>query len=194
MTRSPLIVAALLAAALAAGGCGAAGEDAGRSARQAAARPPLPVLGAGALPGMSAERRAVTPTILTQDGFPDADLPARLARWGFVRGVERDFRGSTRRFTHVVARTLEFRSGAGAAHYVAFVRSHADDLVGDPATVHPLGEGERGVVVAAPPCGCHLETPLLVAIRQRGARVSSLLVNGPRATPRSARRLLARMP
>jgi hypothetical protein len=173
---------ACLAAACGGGGAAAGG---GRTAD-------LPVL--RAVPGLSAEDRALDAAALTHD----APLPAmagNLKRWGFLGGHEREFKGASKTFTDVISRTLLFRRPAGAAAYVAFVADHAASFWGPGSAVHPVkSAGRTGFFVRGASCGCHRESPILVTVVSRRSRVSWLLVNGPGATRASAEALADRMP
>jgi hypothetical protein len=181
-----LVTMATLFACLVAA-CGGGGETAG-----AAQTAQLPVL--RAVPGLTAEDRALDAAALTHDA-PLPDLAGNLKRWGFVGGKEREFKGSSKTFTDVVSRTLLFRGAAGARAYVAFVADHAASYWGPGSAVSPVtSAGRDGFFVRGASCGCHRESPILVTVVSRQARVSWLLVNGPGATRARAAALADRMP
>jgi hypothetical protein len=181
-----LVTTATLCACLAAA-CGGGGEAAGGDATAG-----LPVL--RAVPGLSAEDRVLDADALTHDA-PIPGLAGDLEQWGFVGGREREFKGASKTFTDVVSRTLLFRRPAGAAAYVAFVADHAASYWGPGTAVHPItSSGRAGFFVRGASCGCHRETPILITVVSRRARVSWLLVNGPGATRARAEALAARMP
>ena len=181
-----LVTTATLFACLVAA-CGGGGSPAG-----AAATATLPVL--GAVPGLSAEDRALDAEALTH-AAPLPGLAGDLERWGFVGGREREFKGASKTFTDVVSRTLLFRRPAGAAAYVAYVADHAASYWGPGTSVRPVtSAGRPGFFVRGASCGCHRESPILVTVVSRRARVSWLLVNGPGATRSRAGALAARMP
>jgi hypothetical protein len=181
-----LVTMATLFACLVAA-CGGGGETAG-----AAQTAQLPVL--RTVPGLTAEDRALDAAALTHDA-PLPDLAGNLKRWGFVGGQEREFKGSSKTFTDVVSRTLLFRGAAGARAYVAFVADHAASYWGPGSAVSPVtSAGRDGFFVRGASCGCHRESPILVTVVSRQARVSWLLVNGPGATRARAAALADRMP
>jgi hypothetical protein len=164
----------------------------GEAAAGGSATGDLPVL--RAVPGLSAQDRALDAETLTHDA-PLPDLAGNLARWGFLGGREREFKGASKTFTDVVSRTLLFRRPAGAAAYVAFVADHAASYWGPGSSVHPVtSAGRAGFFVRGASCGCHRESPILVTVVSRRARVSWLLVNGPGATRARAEALADRMP
>jgi hypothetical protein len=181
-----LVTTATLFACLAVA-CGGGDSPAG-----GAATADLPVL--RAVPGLAAQDRALDTEALSHDA-PLPGLAANLRRWGFVGGHEREFKGASKTFTDVVSRTLLFRGPAGAAAYVAFVAGHAASFWGPGSAVRPVtSAGRPGFFVRGASCGCHRESPILVTVVSRRARVSWLLVNGPGATRARAEALADRMP
>jgi hypothetical protein len=177
----------LLLAALA-GGCG------GRSAAASQPAAPLPVLPAAALPRLTPTDTAVTAVDLTHDA-PIAGFAAQLASWGFERGTQRVFRGNQGAFTNVVSRTLEFGSDGGAAAYVRLLDGRVADFFGRGSKVAALSSsGRSGYLITAAPCGCHRETPILLAVLSEGRRVTWLYGTGPGARPARLRALLVQAP
>jgi hypothetical protein len=155
---------------------------------------PLPTLAANALPGLTAQQKQLGIAVLTHDA-PIDGFAGKLAGWGFERGTQREFRGRSRTFTNVVSRTLQFRSETGAHAYVKLVADRVGDFFGAGSKVRSLEQGGRsGYLIRAAPCGCHRETPVLIAVVSRGDRVSWLYGLGPRAKPKALEALLARAP
>lgn len=184
LLRSRTVLLLLLAVA----GCGSQGSSGSAPA------PPLPTLSADALPGLTAKDRAVSIGALTRDA-PIDGFAGKLSGWGFERGTQREFTGRSPTFTNVVSRTLEFRSASGAQAYVELVADRVGDFFGDGSKVRSLEQGGRsGYLIRAAPCGCHRETPVLIAVVSRGQRVSWLYGLGPRAKPAALEALLARAP
>lgn len=147
-------------------------------------RTPPPVLPLAAVPGLHHHDATLSAQALARDVSGSTGLEVKLAAWGFLAGRQREFKGTTRALTDVVSRTLDFQTESGAAAYVAFVRSHPATFVGGVGSVGPLRVGRRrGFLMTALSCGCHRETPLLLAVVRAGGRVTYLLANGPRATP-----------
>jgi hypothetical protein len=179
---------ATLVLVLALAGCGS------QSSAESAPAQPLPTLAADALPGLTAEQRAVGIAVLTHDA-PIDGFAGKLAGWGFERGTQREFTGRSPTFTNVISRTLQFRSATGAHAYVQLVADRVGDFFGDGSKVRTLEQGGRsGYLIRAAPCGCHRETPVLIAVVSRGERVSWLYGLGPRAKPEALEALLARAP
>ena len=125
-----------------------------------------------------------------------SSLPSTLDRLGFVTGRQRTFQGpSKHRLQFVESRTLVFRTPAGAAGYVTYVKQHAGAYVGQIPTVKLLGSNDRaGYLIVAPMCACHMAQPNLYGILSGGRRVTWLEINGPGATQPALAALLARAP
>jgi hypothetical protein len=184
LSRTAVCPALLAAAALWLPACGSS-----------AALPPMPpALPATAVGYLPSHVSRVTSTDLAQDTTLSG-MAGRLSGWGYTTGSERMFQGTSHRLEVVVARTLEFRTAAGARGFVGFVGSHAAAYVGQVPQVRPLREdGRSGVLIVAPQCACHMAQPALLAVVGSGRRVSWLEINGPAATDRALEALLARMP
>jgi hypothetical protein len=188
--RLPLLLLAALAAALLAivSGCGSGA--AGSSSQLA----PLPVLPASALPGLTAADSEVSAVDLTHDA-PIPGFAGRLSQLGYRGGSQRVFRGTTGDFSNVVSRTLQFSSSEGAAGYVRLVDERVADFFGRGSKVAPLMDGDRrGYLIRAAPCGCHRETPILLAVVSEGPRVTWLYGTGRGARPAVLRALLTQAP
>jgi len=188
MGRAPariLNAAALLpvVAVLALAGCGSS-----------SATPLPPALAGSAVAYLPSHVSRVTTTDLEQDTTLPG-MAGRLSGWGYVSGAERSFQGTSKRLEVVVARTLDFKSAAGARGFVTFVGSHAAAYVGQVPQVHPLRQaGRTGVLIVEPQCACHMAQPALLAVVSSGSRVSWLEINGPAATAAALEALLTRMP
>jgi len=121
--------------------------------------------------------------VLGADGVAaDAAVPGPLAdllrRSGFLVASEREFHGHGERFDRVLARTLLFSDGAGAAAYVDWVASHPREILGATRRLRPLGFGADAVLLQLRPCGCMAELPTFLAAWRRGSTVRFLLATG----------------
>lgn len=161
----------------------------------ASAAPPPPVMAPSVVPYLPSHREVVSSDTLAKDATL-SQLPSVISKLGYVSGSQRTFQGpSKHRLTLVVARTLRFRSAAGASGYVAFVRAHAGDYVGQIPGVRPLESGGRtGILIRAPLCACHMAEPNFTALVSRGPRVTWLAITGPAASPAVLERLLRHAP
>ena len=178
-----LVIALLVAAAAA---CGS-GQSAGSA-------PPPPALARQALPTMDVTAGALTATDLTHDA-PIAGFADKLADFGYEAGSQREFRGRSDTFSTVVSRSLRFGSAAGARAYVQLVSDRVADFFGSGSKVRPLeSNGRSGYLIRAASCGCHLETPILIAVVSKGNLVSWLYGTGRGAKPAALRALLERAP
>jgi hypothetical protein len=155
--------------------------------------PPQPTLKVGLLPGMDHADRQLSAATLGREA---AGLSGQLAGWGYRAGSEREFKGNSGDFQDVVSRTLLFDSPAGAESFMGFVHAHPDTWLGTLKSSAPVTlSGKRtGFVLSPVPCGCHRETLLRLLLASHGARVTWLMVNGPRATTRRALALAGRAP
>lgn len=173
----------LASAALCLAGCGSS-----------SAPPMPPALAASAVAYLPNQLTRVTTGDLEQDTTLSG-MSARLSQWGYLSGSQRLFQGTSHRLEVVVARTLDFRTAAGARGFVRFVGSHAAAYVGQVPQVHTLRQGSRaGVWIVEPQCACHMAQPALLAVVGSGRRVSWLEINGPKATAQALTTLLGRMP
>jgi hypothetical protein len=160
----------------------------------AAAAASPPVLSATAVSYLPSKVRPLTASDLTHESTAPG-LAAGLTRWGYVAGAQRLFQGQSKTLQVVVSRTLEFRSPAGAAAYVAYVHRQATAVFGAVPTQVPLVAGaRRGWTITLAPCACHMASPALVGVASAGRRVSWLEVNGPTASVDALTRLLAQAP
>lgn len=165
-----LAVACLTALALAA--CGGAEEP----------EPPPPTLAPTTLPALDSTARLLDANALALDAFEPAKLLALLVDVGFVSGREREFSGKSKTWDRVVARTLRFSSEEGAQAYVDWLRSHADDVLGEAAPAPWSTPGETGVAFVLVPCAsCKKEQPTWLAGWRRETVVATLLAAGPGA-------------
>lgn len=186
MSRAAAIVVALACTAAACGGSG--GERAAAPAASPAALP------ASAVPYLESTPKPLTAAGLAKEtGRPD--LAGRLKEWGFVAGGRRYFQGASKRLQVVDSRTLRFGSATGAAAFVRYVGAHPGDFLGGGQAPRAFASrGRTGILVEGLPCSCHLATPVLLAVVSGGPTVSSLEINGPRATRRALARLAATAP
>jgi hypothetical protein len=177
----PLARLLAVGAALTAVGCGAASH-------------PVATLPARAVPALPSTRTTITPAFLARE-TQAAPLRAQLQSWGFIAGARRYFQGESHTLQLVDSRTLRFRGAAGAAAFVAFLRSHLDAYVGSFARIRRYSAGGRtGFLAVAQACRCHLANPTyLAAVSERGT-VTWLEINGPGATRSRLAALLARAP
>jgi hypothetical protein len=185
MRRGALLAAAVACAALA-GACGQ--EDAERPAA------PPPTLPAAAVPYLESRHRTLSADVLVRESQTPA-LASRLVRWGYEAGASRYFQGQSKRLQVVESRTLRFRTPEGAASFMGFIRERpATFFAGAGTTREFSSRGRDGILVEGAPCACHLATPAYLAVVARGRTVTSMEINGPRATVRALRRLVSQAP
>jgi len=187
------IVASLLAAALLGPACSNAQPT---SAPPPTTAPPsvLDPIPATALPGHPADAIDLDAGSVALDAVDVAGLEVLLDEAGFVDGTQRQFsrvRGGRRR---ILARVLSFETPGGAAAYVAWLRDHADEVIGDAAPNAGLRAPGHGVVLVHEPnpC-CHNETRMFLAMWHRGSTVVTLQIAGEGARESDVPDLLARL-
>ena len=187
------IVATLLAAALLGSACSAEQPTSGPSP---ITTPPvvLEPIPATALPGHPADPIDLDAGSVAMDAVDVAGLEALLGKAGFVGGTQRQFsrvRGGRRR---IVARVLSFETPGGAAAYVAWLRDHADEVIGDAAPNADLDAPRGGIVfVHQPDPCCHNETRYFLAIWNVGSRVVTTEIAGEGARASDVPELLSQL-
>jgi hypothetical protein len=147
-----------------------------------------------ALPGNPADPIDLDAGSVAVDAVDVAGLEALLDEAGFVGGTQRQFsrvRGGRRR---MLARVLSFETPAGAAAYVAWLRDHADDVIGEAAPNPGLRVPSHGVVLVHEPnpC-CHNETRMFLAMWHEGSTVVTIQIAGEGARESDVPDLLARL-
>ena len=178
---------ALMAAALCVSACG---ED----ERAAPPPPPPPTLSAAAVPYLESKARTLSAAVVAREaGLPW--LAGRLAEWGFQSAASRSFQGQSKRLQVVESRAYRFRTPAGAAALMRAIRKQPGAFFAAAGKARGFtSDGRRGIAVEGLPCSCHMAQPAFFAAVSDGATVSSLEINGARASMRSLRALAAKLP
>ena len=177
---------AVVAAALCLSACG--GDDERPSA------PPPPTLPAAAVPYLESTERALTAAVVAREaGLPR--LAGQLAEWGYDGGASRYFQGQSKRLQVVDSRAYRFRTPAGASAFMRVIRENPGAFFPGAGSMRDFSAGgRRGIAADGLPCSCHLAQPALFAAVSDGTTVSSLEINGARASRRVLRALVARTP
>jgi hypothetical protein len=179
--------AALAIAAILAGGCGSTAE------RRAPAVHP-PTLPAAAVPYLPSKERALSAAALAEEtGL--AGLAGRLREWGYEGGTSRYFQGQSKRLQVVDARAYRFASPTGADELARTMRAEREAFFPGAGATRAFSAGRRrGFAIEGLACACHLAQPTFFAVLSDGRTVTSLEINGPRASLRALRALAARAP
>ena len=187
------IVATLLATALLGSACS---TEQPTSGPPPATTPPvvLEPIPATALPGHPANPIDLDAGSVAMDAVDVAGLEALLGEAGFVGGTQRQFsrvRGGRRR---ILARVLSFETREGAAAYVAWLRDHADEVIGKAAPNGDLLVPSHGVVLVHEPnpC-CHNETRMFLAMWHEGSTVVTIQIAGEGARETDVPELLSQL-
>ena len=147
-----------------------------------------------ALPGNTADPIDLDAASIAGDAVDVAGLEALLDEAGFVGGTQRQFsrvRGGRRR---ILARVLSFETRQGAAAYVAWLRDHADEVIGDAAPNTNLDAPRGGIVfVHQPDPCCHNETRYFLAMWRQGPTVVTIEIAGEGARGSDVPELLSQL-
>jgi hypothetical protein len=187
------IVALLLAAVLLGSACS---TEQPRSGPPPTSTPPvvLEPIPATALPGHPADPIDLDAGSVAMDAVDVGGLEALLGEAGFVGGTQRQFsrvRGGKRL---ILARVLSFESPGGAAAYVAWLRDHADEVIGDSAPNADLDVPRGGIVfVHQPDPCCHNETRYFLAMWNVGSMVVTTQIAGEGARASDVPELLSQL-
>jgi hypothetical protein len=189
--RAATLMRAVLVVLATAPGLGGCGED-----ERAAAPPPPPppTRPASAVPYLESKERALPAAVVAREAGRPA-LAARLAEWGYDGGRNRSFQGQSERLQVVDARTYRFRTPAGAAAFMRVIRADPEAFFPGAGEQRALASsGRKGIAVTGLPCSCHMAQPAFFAAVADGTTVSSLEINGARASLGALRRLVAQTP
>jgi hypothetical protein len=180
----PPRVLVILSLVLALVACGGGQEEASVASPQTLPR--------ALVPGLAARDRTLDMAALAE-ATPLDGLEESLRDWGVRSAAEREFVGRSDRFHHVVSRTIEFATSAGAHSYVDLLARKADVFLGSSPTVKPFSVGGWwGYRITPRLCGCHGEPPEAIALLVDRSRVAWLDLSGPGVNRRVLRRLSAR--
>jgi hypothetical protein len=187
------IVAMLLAAGLLGSACSTEQPMSGPSPTST---PPvvLEPIPATALPGHPTDPIDLDAGSVAMDAVDVAGLEALLDEAGFVGGTQRQFsrvRGGRRR---ILARVLSFETAEGAGRYLAWLRDHADEVIGDAAPNADLDAPGDGIVFVhhPDPC-CHNETRYFLAMWNVGSTIVTIQIAGEGARASDVPELLSQL-
>ncbi|MDP9302562.1 MAG: hypothetical protein M3P43_16965 [Actinomycetota bacterium] len=174
------VVALALVASCASGGGNPSGTVPPASGGSAASD--LPILPADALPGYVVHVADLDAATLSADALDPSSLDVVLAGAGFETGIERRFTARWKPVTEVVVRALRFASPDGASTYLAWLRTHAADVLGSQTQVSDPPSFADAIAFTHAPCtSCTKDTFQYFAAWTHGQYALTLLVGGPRA-------------
>jgi hypothetical protein len=147
-----------------------------------------------ALPGNPADPIDLDAATIASDAVDVSALETLLDQAGFVQGTQRQFsrmHGGRRR---ILARVLAFETREGAALYVAWLRDHGADVIGDAAPNDELRVPRHGIVLVHEPnpC-CHNETRYFLAMWHEGSTVVTVEIAGEGARASDVPDLLSQL-
>lgn len=120
------------------------------------------------------------------DAVDPTELRAMLDDAGFESAVQRAYtrpHGSIRR---VDVRVVRFSTEEGAERYLAWLRDHVDEVIGDADPAKELRVPPTTLFLHLPSGCCPKETPIVLAAWRDGLDVVRVLVAGPGADGRAA--------
>lgn len=148
-------------------------------------------LPSGALPGQAGPLLAMDVETVAADAPDPAELMTVLEGAGFAAGRQRTWT-DPERARRAVVRVLGFGTPEGAASYLAWLRGHADDVIGTSRETTALELPSPSFLAVHEPSGCcPKETRTYLAAWREGTRVISIQVGGRHPRRRDAQELAA---
>jgi hypothetical protein len=164
LSRSALALAASLALA----GCGSHAS--------------IPTVPADALPGHAASVIELDAARVASDAVHPQDLESVLGDAGFVGGRERTFSDPGPPPHRATARVMQFDDVQGATTYLAWLRGHSAELIGDAEPQPPPALLGAFLVHTLPNACCPKDTTIFLTAWRSGATVLSLELSGAAVT------------
>ena len=141
------------------------------------------------LSDLSRSERGLDVDALSKDALEPAALAGVLEGADFEGGVEVEYTGRTKLYSHVVTRTLLFAKPAGASAYLQWLDRNAADILGPVKSRGPLSLYVDGVLFLEQGCNCHSNLPTYLAAWRDGSDVHTLLADGAGVNARRVRAL-----
>jgi hypothetical protein len=138
----------------------------------------VPLAHPDSLSDLSHEDRELDLEALSEDALEPTALASLLEEARFEGGVEIEYTGRTRLYSHVVTRTLAFAAPPGASAYLEWLDQNASDILGPVESKQTLSVGSDGVLLLQQGCNCHSDLPTYLAAWRDGAVVRTLLADG----------------
>ncbi len=149
---------------------------------------------ADALPGVAGEAIRLDAAAVAIGADDTTELETLLADAGFVAGAERSFGQVDGGRKRALARVLVFDQADGARRYVAWLKDHVGELIGDTEALElPQLPGASFLVVHEPSACCPRETPVYLAAWGSGATVVTLEVGGVGVEPADVKSLASQL-
>ena len=130
------------------------------------------------LSDLSRSQRELDVDALSQDALEPVALAAVLEEADFEGGVEVEYTGRTKLYSHVVTRTLLFAKPHGASVYLRWLDQNAADILGPVKSRGPLPLERDGFLLLQQGCNCHSDLPTYLAAWRDGSDVHTLLADG----------------
>jgi hypothetical protein len=157
-----------LAAALALSGCGSHAS--------------IPSVPADALPGQPASVVELDAARVASDAVHPQELETVLGDAGFVGGRERTFSDPGPPPHRATARVMQFDDIQGATTYLAWLRWHTAELIGDAEPQPAPALLDAFLVHTLPNACCPKDAPIFLTAWRSGAAVLSLELSGAAVT------------
>jgi len=128
---------------------------------------------------------------IAADSFDEDELSSLLGDAGFESAVERRYAGPGGEIRRVDVRVVRFGSTDGADRYLAWLRDHVEDVIGQAEPTNTMLGPSMSVYVHVPDPCCPKETALALASWRDDRDVLRVLVVGPGADDTTGIRLVA---
>jgi hypothetical protein len=133
------------------------------------------------LPGLHHRDATLDAVDAAADATHPDSMTAILSGAGLVAVRERTYTGAFARFARVVIRAWVFTSEDGAGSFTDWIRVNAThELIGEAKPLSTDAAGDTSVWMHAVSGCCHEETPIYLAVWQRGRIVWTVRASGPR--------------
>jgi hypothetical protein len=145
------------------------------------------------LSDLSRSQRKLDVDALSEDALEPAALAGVLEEADFEGGLEVEYTGRTKLYSHVVTRTLSFAAPSGASAYLRWLDRNASDLIGQVKSEQTLPVGSDGVLLLEEGCGCHSDLPTYLAAWRDGSDIHTLLADGAGVNDRRVKALAVQL-
>ena len=141
----------------------------------------IPAMPTARLPGLHHRDATLDAVEAAEDATHPDSLTPILSGAGLVAVRERTYTGAFGTFARVVIRAWVFSSADGAGSFSDWIRVNAThELIGEATPISMDGIGGTSVWRHAVSGCCHEETPIYLAVWQRGHIVWTVRASGPR--------------
>lgn len=132
------------------------------------------------IPGLHARNATLDGNTVALEMVHPDEAAATLEQAGLVGVTDRTLTGRLGVFSRVVVRGWSFATADGAASFVDWLQTNANEMIGDHTTLDASAGPGVTVLLHSPSGCCHEEVPIYLAAWQRGPTVWTVWASGPR--------------